>query len=61
MSFYIMSRGSHPYGIYPKGDVNILEGNYDLLAVKDTVACDLVEHMLAKNPSDRPSAEELLR
>ncbi|KAI0217227.1 Eukaryotic translation initiation factor 2-alpha kinase [Lamellibrachia satsuma] len=62
--FYIMSRGIHPYapdGKCSKINGNVVDGKYDLRAVNDSVACDLVKHMLAETPSDRPSAGELLR
>ena len=59
--FYIMSRGKHPYGKCSKISANVVDGKYDLSAVDDSVARDLVKHMLAETPSDRPSAGELLR
>ena len=62
--FYIMSRGIHPYapdGRFSRANANVVDGKYDLRAVDDFVACDLVKHMLAETPSHRPSAGELLR
>ena len=64
MCFYIMSRGNHPYEENDELDMvehNIKIGKYELSEVKDPVACDLVEKMLAHEPEDRLSAEELLR
>ena len=62
--FYIMSRGIHPYapdGRFSRTTVNVMDGKYDLSAVDDSVACDLVKNMLADTPSHRPTAGELLR
>ena len=63
--FYMMSGGIHPYapedGRLDKTQTRIIDGDYDLSAVDDPVACDLVKHMLAPEPSKRPSAGELLR
>ena len=64
MCCYIMSRGTHPYaadGRFSRANSNIVDGNYDLSAVDDPVACDLVKHMLAHEPTERPSARDLLR
>ncbi|KAI0208276.1 Serine/threonine-protein kinase ppk4 [Lamellibrachia satsuma] len=60
---YIMSRGTHPYaadGRFSRANSNIVDGNYDLSAFEDPVACDLVKHMLAHEPRERPSARDLL-
>ena len=62
--FYMMSGGIHPYaadGSRIKAQTRIVDGDYDLSAVDDPVACDLVKHMLAPKPRERPSAGELLR
>ena len=59
-----MSRGIHPYaadGKFIKTHNRIVKGKYDLSDVEDTVACDLVEQMLAHEPSERPPARKLLR
>ena len=59
-----MSRGIHPYaadGKFIKAHGRIVDGDYDLSAVEDTVACDLVEQMLAHEPSERSPAQKLLR
>ena len=61
--FLMMSGGIHPYALDGKRSTvagNIVTGTYFLSAVKDLVACDLVEQMLAHEPSKRPSARELL-
>ena len=62
--FYIMSRGTHPYGKHGEHHLihsNVKDGKYDLAKVKDPVACDLVEKMLAHEQEDRLPAGELLR
>ena len=58
--FYIISRGTHPYGKHSEANNNIVNGKKNLSAVEDAMACDLVEQMLAMTPSDRPSARVLL-
>ena len=62
--FYMMSGGIHTYapdGRLDKAQTRIMDGDYDLSALDDPVACDLVKHMLAPEPRERPSAGELLR
>ena len=59
-----MSRGIHPYaadGKFIKTHERIVDGDYDLSAVEDSVACDFVKCMLAHDPYKRPSAGELIR
>ena len=62
--FYIISKRTHPYEV--DGDTSIVpyrvrKGKFDLSAVNDPVACDLIEQMLAHEPQARPPAKELLR
>ena len=62
--FYAMSRGTHPFahaGDFIMTHPNIRDGDYNLSAIEDFVGCNLVEQMLAREPSDRPTAGELLR
>ena len=61
--FYMMSAGKHPFLAADDAGVksNILSNSWDKSSVKDSLGVDLVERMLEDNPSDRPSAEALLK
>ena len=65
VAFYMMSGGMHPFHAASAADVErkIVNGrsDSDLSAVKDQVAVDMVEKMLADHPVDRPFADTLLR
>ncbi|EJT71797.1 IRE protein kinase [Gaeumannomyces tritici R3-111a-1] len=66
--FYVLTKGSHPYD---KGDrymreVNIRKGSFDLgkldvLGDYAQEARDVVERMLSFEPSDRPTAKDVMK
>ena len=58
--YYILSGGEHPFGKGPRGEVNILDGNYNLHHVQDVAAKDLIERMINEDPRKRPTVKECL-
>lgn len=66
--FYVLTKGSHPYD---KGDrymreVNIRKGSFDLgkldvLGDYTQEARDVIERMLSFEPSDRPTAKDVMK
>ncbi|KAI3376481.1 hypothetical protein L3Q82_016938, partial [Scortum barcoo] len=61
LSYYILSRGHHPFGDKSsRCEYNIEEGRYTLDHVPDVVAKDLIEWMLNEEPKNRPKVEECL-
>ncbi|KAI0240460.1 hypothetical protein LSAT2_008802 [Lamellibrachia satsuma] len=63
VSFYMMSERRHPYQAACHSDIeaNIVSDTPHLSTVRDRVAVDFVKPMLAANPTDRPSADVLLK
>ncbi len=61
LSYYILSRGHHPFGdISFECEYNIYKGKYSLDHVQDVVAKDLIEWMITEEPKKRPNAKECL-
>ncbi|XP_042258059.1 sensor for unfolded proteins in the ER ire1-like [Thunnus maccoyii] len=58
--YYILSGGSHPFGISFECESNIYYGRYNLDHVQDVVAKDLIEGMINEKPKNRPKVEECL-
>ena len=62
VSFYILTKGGHPFGERPDRLRNLLDGKtVGLDTLEDPVAEDLITWMLSDDPSHRPSAEEALK
>uniref|UniRef100_A0A8C9Z1H8 Serine/threonine-protein kinase/endoribonuclease IRE1 n=1 Tax=Sander lucioperca TaxID=283035 RepID=A0A8C9Z1H8_SANLU len=64
--YYVVSRGSHPYGKSLQRQANILLGTYSLDYLQTDkheaiVARALIEQMLSMEPHKRPSAESILK
>ena len=62
VSFFILTKGKHPFGDKPDRLRNLLNGDpVYLVKLKDDSAKDLISWMLEKNPKNRPSAKEALK
>lgn len=65
--FYVLTGGSHPFGDRYLKESNIIRGIYNLDALDEAIphlaveARDLITHMICRDPSKRPSAEEVCR
>lgn len=64
--YYVLSNGEHPFGDQFHQQANILNGKYDLSKLSSKVseanlATDLVKQMVACQPSDRPTAEAVVK
>ncbi len=59
--FYCFTGGRHAFGARLERDINIARGKRDLSAVEHLPEVhDLLVHLLAPEPSDRPAAESIL-
>ena len=67
--FYVLSNGSHLFGDTIKRQANILSNDYDLKKMmtqtkkpyQNILAAQLIEEMIAKESSKRPSADAVLK
>ncbi|KAG5361841.1 Serine/threonine-protein kinase ppk4 [Yarrowia sp. C11] len=65
--YYVLTGGSHPFGDRYLKESNIIRGIYNLDALDEAIphlaveARDLITHMISRDPSQRPSAEEVVR
>ncbi|XP_043926387.1 serine/threonine-protein kinase/endoribonuclease IRE1 [Protopterus annectens] len=64
--YYVVSKGSHPFGKSLQRQANILLGAYDLEHLKpdrheDIIARSLIEQMINMDPQKRPSSERVLK
>ena len=60
VSFFIMTKGKHPYGKPSDRTSNIVNGRKDLKEVEDTVGCNFIEGMLADDANVRLLATQLV-
>ncbi|XP_046862836.1 serine/threonine-protein kinase/endoribonuclease IRE1-like, partial [Xenia sp. Carnegie-2017] len=61
VTYYIATKGKHPFGTKPYRLMNMLNGNLvGLDEIKDEALKDLLLWMLNREPEDRPSANEAL-
>jgi serine/threonine protein kinase len=59
---YVLVPGVHPFGQWFEREPNIMTGKANLMQLKLVPdALDLIERMLQKEPSDRPSAAEVCK
>ena len=62
VSFYVLTKGEHPFGDTYRRTSNIIDGNpVDLEMLTNATARDFVEWLIQHNPKDRPYAEEALK
>ena len=62
VSFYVLTKGEHPFGDTYRRTSNIIDGNpVDLEMLTNATARDFVEWLIQHNPEDRPYAEEALQ
>ena len=62
VTFYIVTKGEHPFGEEPDRQRNLLDDNPVYLdKLEDLAANDLISWMLKHDPKDRPTAKEALR
>ena len=62
VSFYVLTKGGHPFGDTYRRTSNIIDGNpVDLEMLTNATARDFVEWLIQHNPKDRPYAEEALK
>ena len=62
ISFYVLTKGGHPFGDRYHRTSNIIDGNpVDLKKLTNATARDFVERLIQHNPKDRPYAEEALK
>ncbi|CAH2354422.1 serine/threonine-protein kinase/endoribonuclease Ire1p [[Candida] railenensis] len=65
--FYILTRGSHPFGDRYLREGNIIKGEYDISLLKSACPFDWVEvthlisSMIAYNPRQRPDTSEIMK
>lgn len=65
--YYVLTGGGHPFGDRYLKESNIIRGIYNLDALDEAIphlaveARDLITHMISRDPSQRPSAEEVCR
>ncbi|XP_058653943.1 uncharacterized protein LOC131553354 [Onychostoma macrolepis] len=59
--YYILSDGKHPFGDTEDREENIKKGQHSLEDLKDTVAKDLIEWMINKEPGKRLIIDEVLK
>lgn len=58
--YYILSDGKHPFGYVISREANILEGKRVRDDVKDSTAMDLIDWMINKDQSERPTVDKVL-
>lgn len=66
--YYVVSNGSHPFGDVVKRQLNILSYEYDLKLFSNDEVLDnvgvladqLIKDMIDKDPSNRPTAKDIL-
>ena len=59
--YYVLSSGHHPFGAVCDRERNILDGNFDIsLLESHPDAQDLISRMIDRDPSNRPSASQIL-
>lgn len=65
--YYVISEGGHPFGDLVKRQLNILSHEYDLktfreheIDCKAVLAEELINDMISKDPSSRPTAKSVL-
>ncbi len=61
LSYYILTRGKHPYGRRTHRSYNISKGYFDLKDISDPCAKDLITWMLHHDPAKRPNVHECLK
>ena len=62
VSFYVLTKGGHPFGGTYHRTSNIIAGKpVDLEKLTNATARDFVERLIQHNPKDRPYAEEALQ
>ena len=62
ISFYVLTKGEHPFGDTYHRTSNIIDGKpVDLEMLTNATARDFVEWLIQHNPEDRPYAEEALK
>lgn len=65
--YYVLTGGGHPFGDRYLKESNIIRGIYNLDALDEAIphlaveSRDLITHMICRDPSKRPSAEEVCR
>lgn len=67
--YYVLSNGDHLFGDNLKRQANILSNEYDMKKMmtqhkkpyQSILAAQLIEEMIGKDPSKRPTAEAVLR
>lgn len=65
--YYVLTSGSHPFGDRYLKESNIIRGIYNLDSLDEAIphlaveARDLITNMILRDPSKRPSAEEVCR
>jgi serine/threonine-protein kinase/endoribonuclease IRE1 len=67
--YYVLSQGDHLFGDTIKRQANILSNEYDMKKMlsqsgkpyQSILAAQLLEEMIARDPSKRPSAEAVLK
>ncbi|KAK6042723.1 hypothetical protein COOONC_19772, partial [Cooperia oncophora] len=60
--YYVLSNGDHPFGDSLHRQTNIINGEYVLLGIKDDgrETVSLIESMIQKSPTNRPSIQCVL-
>ena len=62
ISFYVLTKGGHPYGDVLDRNRNLVDGNpVNLPKINNSKARDLISRMLSSNINERPYVEEALR
>ena len=61
VSYYILTKGKHPYGKRRSRSHNISKGKFDLKHLSDPSAKDLITWMLQHEPDQRPSVDQCLK
>ena len=61
LSYYILTKGKHPYGSRLYRSSNILKGNFHLKDISDPCAKDFIIWMLQHDPARRPNVHECLK
>ena len=61
LSYFILSKGKHPYGNRFDRHHNLSKGEFDLKDLSDACAKDLITWMLQHDPTKRPDVDECLK